>query len=597
MRNKYNAIQIIAKVYKLTLKAVPLSGVLGVINYLAQGLFPAFTLLILAQLFEAANSLKEGVDTLSKMVFYGILFVSAYAIVYILQFVSSISINAGIFERCTSFYKLKLSEKTARLPLILFENADVLNLQNRARACINDENLSVIYMSSAVFITSGISIISSITVLATYNTWFVPISLLSVIPYFIVRTVRGKEFYKLKKAQVKKERRLGYLWGLFNNKQTVKEMRVIGFDEYLSSKWIETRNEVNEELWQQSVKDGKSLLICDTIKIVGYGASILLSLFLVMNSKISIGVFGACIAAFKAMQEAAKSFLIDLGNMPEKIAFANEYFEFLDLSEDLNGQEKIKGLESKISLEGISFTYPNSNKYALKDVSLTINKGEKVVILGENGSGKTTLSKLLVGLYPPSNGKVLYDNISLDSIDKNSLYTYISVVPQNFVSYRLSLRENIAISDLSHINDDLQIKNSLKLSGLESIIDEFGNLEEQLGREFGGTELSGGQWQKLAIARSLFKSSELILLDEPTSALDPLIETEILTKFIDIAKEKTAIIISHRVGLCKLADKIVVMRDGKICEIGTHETLIKNNGEYTRLYISQERWYREECMI
>ena len=533
MKNKYNALQILTKVYGHTLKAVPFSGVSGILNYLVQGLFPAITSLVLARLFDAAYSLTQGVDTLTLVILYGSLFVGAYAVVYILQFISSITINAGIYERCTSYYNMKISEKTAKLPLISFENADVLNLQNRAKDCAGREILSQIYMSSTVFITSGISVISTISVLAAYNIWFVPISIFSVLPYFIARILRGKEFYSLKKAQAKKTRRLDYLWGLFHNKQAIKEMRVMGFGEYLAQKWVETRDEVNEELWQQNIKDGKSMLFCDTLKIIGYGLSTLLTLLLVVNGHISIGVFGACIAAFKSMQESTKIFLIDLGTMPEKMAFANDYFEFLDLPEDQNGMMNIDGIKNGVFLSNVSFAYPNSNDYALKNISLTIHKGEKIVVLGVNGSGKTTLSKIILDIYPPSQGEVRYDNILSSDIDKNSLYTYISVIPQNFVAYSLTLRENIAISDLRHLQDDSLIKHSLVSAGLQSLLSEVGDLDEQLGREFGGKELSGGQWQKIAIARGLFKTSELIILDEPTSALDPMLETEILQQFIE----------------------------------------------------------------
>ncbi len=592
MNKKYNAIQILIKVYKQTLKAVPFSGISGILNYLAQGLFPAFTASVSARLFDDAYNLTQGMDTLNTVILYGVLFVLAYAVVYILQFISSITINAGIYERCTSYYNMKISEKTAKLPLISFENSDILNLQSRAKDCVGHEILSQIYMSSTVFITNGISIISTILVLSAYSVWFIPISLLSVLPYFIARLIRGKEFYLLKQIQAKKNRRLGYLWSLFNNKQSVKEMRVMGFGNYITEKWIETRDEVNEELWQYNIKDSKSLLFCDALKIVGYGLSIFLALLLVLNGSISIGVFGACIAAFKAVQEATKSFLIDLGTMPEKVAFANDYFEFLDLTEELNGKTVFPGFKNKITISNLSFKYPNSESYALNNISLTIQKGEKIVILGVNGSGKTTLSKLILGLYPSEKGEIYYDNILLDEIERESLYQHISAISQNFVAYSLTLRENVAISDLKKISDNSIIADTIKNVGLGELLNSNDGLEMQMGREFGGAELSGGQWQKLAIARGLFKPSEFIILDEPTSALDPIIETEILKQFIEIAKNKTAIIISHRVGLCKLADKIIVMKDGQICEIGTHSSLINNNGEYQRLYTSQEQWYR-----
>ena len=292
MKKKYNVLQILTKVYGSTLKAVPFSGILGILNYLVQGMFPAVTALISAGLFDAAYLLTREGDTLTSVIFYGSLFVGTYAVVYIQQFISSITINAGIYERCTSYYHMMLSEKAAKLPLISFEDTEVLNLQSRAKDCAEREILSQIYMSSTVFITSGISVISTISVLAFYNIWLVPVSIFSVLPYVVARVLRGKEFYLLKKAQAKKARRLEYLWGLFHNKQVVKEMRVMGFGEYLAQKWTETRDEVNEELWQQNMKDGKSMLLCDTLKIAGYGLSVLLALLFAVKGDISIGVFG-----------------------------------------------------------------------------------------------------------------------------------------------------------------------------------------------------------------------------------------------------------------------------------------------------------------
>ncbi len=243
-------------------------------------------------------------------------------------------------------------------------------------------------------------------------------------------------------------------------------------------------------------------------------------------------------------------------------------------------------MAESITLENVSFKYPNSDKYALSFINLAVRKGEKIAILGENGSGKTTLSKVLLGLYPAEQGQILYDGKAITDFTKESFYAGISAIAQDFVSYNLTVRENVAISDIARIDDDPAIQATLSDAGMVE-----NNLDAMMGREFGGKELSGGQWQKLAIARGLFKESEIILLDEPTSALDPLIETEILTKFIKAAEGKTALIISHRIGLCKLVDRIVVMKDGRVAETGTHSELIASSGKYAKLYKSQAKRY------
>ncbi|MDR0999729.1 MAG: ABC transporter ATP-binding protein/permease [Clostridiales bacterium] len=362
----------------------------------------------------------------------------------------------------------------------------------------------------------------------------------------------------------------------------------MGFDGYITDKWRDTRDEVNEELWAVQKKDAVSLLWCDGIRIAGYCISIGVVLWLVIRGDVTLGVFGGAITAFLSLQGSMRNFLSDLGRITEHLAHAADYYSFLDMPDEPDGENEYDGLYESIRLENISFKYPNSENYALKPLNLTIRKGEIVAILGENGSGKTTLSKVLLGLYPSENGTVLYDDTPVEIFTKDSFYSSVSAIAQDFISYNLTLGENVTISDISRLNDEAGIKSALADAGVDGNI----SLDDTMGREFGGKELSGGQWQKLAIARGLFKNSELIVLDEPTSALDPLIETEILSKFIEAAKGKTALIISHRVGLCKLVDRIIVMRNGEVVEDGTHNTLLAADGEYAKLYEAQAKWYK-----
>ena len=214
-----------------------------------------------------------------------------------------------------------------------------------------------------------------------------------------------------------------------------------------------------------------------------------------------------------------------------------------------------------------------------------------MVIVGVNGSGKTTLSKVLAGAYLACSGSVYYDDQDVKELRREGLYKDISLVPQNFVHYNFSLRENICISDLRHREDDKRLKQVIADVGLEELAQGIGGPDALLGREFGGCELSGGEWQKVAIARGLFKDSGLIILDEPTSALDPLVEYDILTRFLELIQGKTSVIISHRVGICRAADKVVVMKDGRVVECGTHESLKNAGGEYSRIWTEQAKWY------
>ncbi|MCL2488026.1 MAG: ABC transporter ATP-binding protein/permease, partial [Oscillospiraceae bacterium] len=558
-------------IYKRMLKNyfafAPVSAVFTLISFIVNGLFPAFTALTLARLFEEAyNIQKAGAGELYR---WGLLYLGVYVAGTVLNFIAGLVNELGADKRQVR-YRYLMCEKLSRMPLIDFENADIKDMQQRAEEGLYSGGMNrVIGDSFRILLVSLLNVVTVSAVLARYSLWFIPLCVLSVLPYLVARLIRGREFYKIKYSMAKKSRRLGYLWGLFTDRRTVKELRALGADDYVFERWTETRDGVQDELWTQSRKDAVSLLLCDGLRIAGYGACIALALVLTLDGAVNVGVFGACIAAFLSLQMATRGILIQGGELPRQLAFANDYFVYTDLPEESDNAEgaPYPGLREKIELRGVSFKYPNAENYAVKDVGLTIHKGEKIAILGENGSGKTTLSKLLLGLYPCETGGVYYDGAAVDSFQKEPFYKTVSAIAQNFTQYKLPLRENIAMSDIAGLGDDERITAAICRAGLAELLEKVG-LDSELGVAFGGGEVSGGQWQKIAIARGLFRESELIVMDEPTSALDPLVETEILTRFIDLAKDKTAVIISHRVGLCRLVDKIAVMKDGEIAEVG-----------------------------
>lgn len=570
------------RVVKTMFKTVPFSTVYTIFYCIFNCLFPALVTYLTAHIFEyGIQGLSNG-SLIFSVVIYIVILLLVYVVLQFLSWGSSLIVNANIYEKFLAKQRILFSEKTAHLPLIYLEDAKFLDHQNRAFKCIDNEILSSVFMREIACFSSAIGFAAVTIVLASYNYFFILISILSVMPFLIVRLIQGKILYKLQCKQSVLERQRDYFFTQFSNKQSQREMRLYGAFDFLKNKWECTRNDINKDRWRLQDKEIILLIFCNIIKIIGYIGSIFLSLILVLNGSISFGVFGACISSFVATQNSAKQFFNDCAYLIENRNYIKDFFSYMDKKDIYKEGEKICGIES-IVLQNIDFQYPNCEKLILKDLFLEIKKGEKIAVVGENGCGKTTLIKLLLGLYPFNKGKIKINNIDIQNIDMNSYYMLISVVMQNFMRIKFTLRENIVLSDIS--NEEK----------IEELIDwlniDLKDVDKQIGQEFSGIEFSGGEWQKIALSRAIYRNSDFIILDEPTSALDPTREYQILDEFLKLIDNKTALVISHRIGMCKLMDKIIVMENGSIKEIGTHNELLSHKGLYYSMFCEQSKYY------
>lgn len=487
---------------------------------------------------------------------------------------------------------IELGEKGGRLSLIQYEDVEINNRLKRAQDCIEHGRFSDLSLSVFNILAEVLKVGSTLFILARFSPLLALVSLLSVVPYFVVRLIRGKEFYELKKYQAAGERRRNYLYDLFGDKRVVKELRIFGIESYIEEKLYQTRDAMNQELWDFKKRDICSFLLCEILCKCGYVLSIIIAILLLLNHRLDFGMLAASLVAFTSFQLAAKYFLISLGRIPECAAFVRDYYDFIDIDEDVHGTEKFEPNFDKINVKNVCFAYPNTDHLTISDISLDIKKNESIAIVGNNGSGKTTLVKLLTDLYKVQEGEILYGTQNIKDLETKEFYQNVSIVSQDFVKYEMTLQENIGISDWKQMGNTDKIQELLKQMDLPEL-SEVDTLNTLLGSEFDGRDLSIGQWQKLAIARGMFKESSIIVLDEPTAALDPIMETTILKMFLQIAKEKTAIIVSHRIGICREVDKIIVMKKGKVVEIGNHDELLAKKGEYYQLYKMQQKWYVE----
>ncbi|MDE0219297.1 MAG: ABC transporter ATP-binding protein [Spirochaetaceae bacterium] len=281
-----------------------------------------------------------------------------------------------------------------------------------------------------------------------------------------------------------------------------------------------------------------------------------------------------------------------LGQSYRASATASHLFEFLERDEGRPMGDRAGETGGTVTARRLSFTYPGTDTAAVDDVSVDLAPGTTVALVGANGAGKTTLAKLLLGLYVPSSGDVMRGAVNTRDATKQDIRERTSAVFQNFQRYQMTLRDNVALADVTRAEDEAAVIRALERGGVPAELwqGEEG-LDLMLSREFGTRDLSLGQWQRVAIARGLFREHDLILLDEPTASIDPLEEQAVYERFMEIAAGRTAILVTHRLGSARLADRILVMRDGRIVEDGTHRQLLERRGLYHQMFTAQADWY------
>ena len=471
--------------------------------------------------------------------------------------------------------QMALGEKGTRLSLICYENTETNNMLKRAKNCIEQERFSDLSLSVFNILAEILKVTGTLLVLAKFHPILAVVSLVSVLPYFMIRLIRGKEFYELKRYQAAGERRRNYLYHLFGDKRAVKELRIFGIENYIEQKMYETRDKINREVWDFKKHDIFGLLFCELFCQSGYLLSIVITIMLLLHKVLDFGILAAALAAVTSFQTAAKYFLISLGRIPECAAFVKDYYDFMDMEEPVQGTEKFYPDFDRIKLQQVCFSYPSQTDQAVSNLSFEIERNEVVVIVGNNGSGKTTLVKLLTGLYKAQQGQIYYGTQDLASLDPEEFYKHVSLVSQDFIKYELSVRENVGIGDGKNMEDTDKICKLLKQVGLKEFTSRD-SVNQLLGSEFGGRDLSTGQWQKLAIARGILKESSVIFLDEPTLGLDIVIAKEIRTMIKELAQEgkKGVLLTTHYISEAEeLCDYIYVPDKGRMIAQGTKEEL------------------------
>ncbi|MBD2627989.1 ABC transporter ATP-binding protein [Trichormus variabilis] len=487
-------------------------------------------------------------------------------------------------------------EKALTLDLRQFEDSEFYDKLTNARREASVRPLSLVTRTFGL-VQNALSLLTYGVLLVNFSAWAVVMLILAALPVFIAETKFAGEAFRLFSWRAPEIRQQHYLENLLAREDFVTEVKLYQLGEMLLGRYHNLFNQLYGQDRDLTLRRG---LWGYLLSLVSTAAFYLAYAWIVLETavgRISLGDMTMYLTVFRQGQSTFANALISIGGMYEDNLYLSNLYDFLEEEVPQPWGQATTGFHPQdgIRFENVSFTYPGSSVPALRNISLHLKPGEKLAIVGENGSGKTTLIKLLTRLYTPESGRILLDGLDLQEWDVDVLRRRIGVIFQNFVRYQFTVGENIGVGDIEHLDNKTRWQTAAQKGMAESFIDQLPeSFQTQLGRWFkGGQELSGGQWQKIALSRAFMRSqADILVLDEPTSAIDAQAEFEIFNHFRAITQHQMVLLISHRFSTVRMADKIAVIEDGVVVELGTHEELLQAGGRYAKLFLLQAAGYQ-----
>ena len=503
------------------------------------------------------------------------------------------SLLGDLFANRTS---IRLMEHAATLDLEQFEDATFYDKLERARRQTTGRTV----LLSGVFgqVQQLISVAFLAAGLAVYNPWLLLLILVAVTPSFIGDNYFNQRSYSLSRSWTPERRELDYLRFIGASDETAKEVKIFGLSGFLIDRFRSLSNEFFQKNKALAISRAGWGVLLTGLGTAGYYGAYVWIVLRAVNGQISLGDLTFLTGSFRQVRGSLEGILLQFSSLTQEAIYLQDLFDYFAIKPLIHSPRVTRPFPNPIRegfvFENVGFKYTNSERWALRNLSFTLQAGEKLALVGENGAGKTTLVKLLARLYDPAEGRILLDGYDLREYDLMELRRNIGVIFQDYTRFKMSAGVNIAVGDIDERTNQARIETSAQRSLADSVIAKLaGGYDQQLGRSFGkGVELSGGEWQKVALGRAYMRDAQLIILDEPTAALDARAEYEVFQRFGQLTDGKSSVIISHRFSTVRMADRILVLENGTLLEIGSHYELLEKDGRYAELFGLQARGYQ-----
>ncbi|HZQ22236.1 MAG TPA: ABC transporter ATP-binding protein [Terriglobales bacterium] len=499
-------------------------------------------------------------------------------------------------DKYTRHISIEVMKHASELDLIAYEDPVFYDRLERARVQATDR-LGMI-QSIGRLVQQVITAVSMSISIMIFSPWLMLLLIAGVLPAFLGESHFAFLGYAKNFRQTPARRQLDYLRVLGGSREAAKELKLFGLKDFLSQRFTK----LSDDIYTENVALARRRLIAGSVFSVigtmGYYSAYAYVIWRTVLGALSIGTLTFLAGAIQQASSNIQQIFSTLSSIADQALFLTDLLAFFEMRPTIESKPNalpaprpiVRGFE----FIDVSFHYPGSTRRVLDHLNFHLHPGERVALIGENGQGKTTIVKLITRLYDPSEGKILLDGIDLREYDLEDLYREIGVIFQDFMRYEMTARENLAVGKIEEMSNTPLLENAARKSLAEEVIRKLpASYEQMLGRRFeGGVDLSGGEWQKVALARAYLRDAQLLILDEPTAALDARSEFEVFQRFAELTAGKMALFISHRFSTVRMADRIVVLENGKIAEEGSHEQLASMGGRYAEMFELQAASYR-----